>query len=129
MKLQKLNQPIAILALDGAHSEAWLRGFFGIKPLPMIGCYKGEKEQSFMIVFHQDVNQDKIRRRARLAGEYCGQESVLYSDEHRNTLLIDCKTGNSSRIGKLKEISQAKAKECENYTYNPANDTYWSTEV
>lgn len=92
----------------------------GIEYKTMQGVYKGVSERSILVLNTQD-NFDVVLKLT----SFHNQESILISDENRDTQLLFLKTGQVESIGKLTEVSESEAKRHDAYTYDPIMEMYW----
>lgn len=126
--MKDLNLPVYIIALNSGHSED---GELSIihralnlnreQIKPVIGCYKGELENSYVI----PVNPVSLGSVLALAREY-NQESILSLDSTRNAYLIPAQTINDEEyLGQFVSVPAIVAKQQDSYTYDPSTDTYY----
>ena len=82
----------------------------------VLGCYKGKRESSFMVVIK---NIDEIETLKSFAFLNFNQESILYQDSN-GLCYLEYRDGTCERIGKFEEV---KASECENFdAYTKVDD-------
>lgn len=93
----------------------------GIPFIPCIGCYKGDKEWSYL------VDAEYLDSLRLLLKEH-NQESVLYLDNQRNAFLLYASTNYTEPeyLGRLRETSQAMALKEDAYTYNMNTDKFYT---
>ena len=128
MKTFKLDPHLIIMTLSlpaGSNEQLRLGDLVGLKAIPVLGAYKGVKERSYMMVCHNNDDIELRIDRAITYGRLYNQESILYSDQYRNTWLIDCNTAERTNIGTLQETSMDVALHGGNYTYVPQTQSYW----
>ena len=93
---------------------------------PLQGCYKGDKENSYISTSEQ-LNMN-VFRDLLLA---TGQESILFLDEHNQGYLYfqedQYNAGpNSLFLGTFKAITREEAEKLEAYTYCPKLNEYYA---
>lgn len=96
---------------------------YGLPYKTVEGCYKGDRELSFLVVIDNNEWVSILRE----VGTVLGQESILWVDEEREAFLLEC--GGSYRdahIGKFERVSPDKAETLDGWTYDSAADQYWS---
>lgn len=128
MKLFKLDKPICIFALNRFSTtddiqiikEWWPEKAF----IPSMGYYKGELENSYILAIDPTNIENEVFRIQIMALMY-GQESILYSDQYRNSWLIDCKTNKRHSVGKLQRADKNEALQSNCYT--ELDGSYWIT--
>jgi len=123
----RATHPIAILATnDKLKGLGFVRGWV-YKPVKQVeGVYKGRVEDSFLIILDNPEEIHNDMARVMLLAEGCGQETVLYSDDKRNTWLIDVNTKERTPMGKLTEVTKEQALAQDSYTYIPYTKNYWA---
>lgn len=85
------------------------------------GCYKGKTEQSYVVVSPSDAVSDLINK---FAGR-CKQESILLVDSNRHASLLYLDNGKTVGLGRLTEVTESEAKQCDAYTLS--NGRYYIT--
>jgi hypothetical protein len=85
------------------------------------GYYKGVKENSVLVEIKNELDVETLLDFAK----NFNQESILYSDENRESCLYICDNGleNPEMIGKLQAVSELEAKKLDSYTY--VNGAYY----
>lgn len=123
--MKDLNPAVYILALNsgkGINKELdIINQALNLNAKEVKGCYKGELENSYVIL------ADETTRKAVLAlAKVYAQESVLYLDATRNaTLLRPACFSPPKYIGQFISVPKVVALEQENYTYDPNTDKYY----
>ena len=89
--------------------------------LPMIGCYKGKREHSF--ICREDDFNEFIRNTAFMRG----QESILIvaSGNKMEAVLEYLSDGRIVGLGCMHEVCKEEAMQAEAWTYRPDLDVYW----
>lgn len=88
-----------------------LFGSFGIGGEPVEGCYKGKKENSFVVPASASTRQHVLG----IAKEY-KQESVLFLDTNRAGFLCYTDGRPDEFIGEWQKVSESEAFELDGYT-------------
>lgn len=85
------------------------------------GYYKGNKENSVLVQVKNELDVETLLDFAK----NFKQESILYSDENRESCLYFCESGleKPEMIGKLQAVGELDAKAQDNYTY--VNGAYY----
>ena len=84
------------------------------------GVYNGDSELSII------VDQKHVDHILRLAKTY-NQESILFSDQSRNSELVYIKTGKREPLGILTNVKQDYAIAQGSYTFDSLTGQYWVT--
>ena len=85
------------------------------------GCYKGNFEFSFCITLGE---YEAIAPLIAIANHY-GQESILISNERRESDLINLKTQEITYLGRLKAVSYEMARTSDAFTIDTSTNTYY----
>jgi len=131
MKTQNLHTPIIMMAfnwselpaVDMVYADHILSEY---QHKSIDGVYQGTTEPAYLINLITEVLQreQQIDNLITL-GQLHQQECILYSDEYRETWLIDCMTSERTNIGKLKQVAKREALSSDNHTFDPSTNTYW----
>ena len=95
---------------------------FSFKPVK--GYYKGNLENSYVIILSGEKFLDVLKS-AMFSDEF-KQNSILYVDANRYAKLI-YSDGIETELGKFHEIDKTLVRTLSSYTYDKANDTYYTT--
>jgi len=91
------------------------------------GSWKGEQEQSFLVILSSDIHEQtlQIERLLQLAHVF-DQDAILVLDRYRNATLA-FPTGEADQlIGKFRPVPEAYAKAQEGWTYDPQFEQYYA---
>ena len=77
----------------------------GLRYQPIIGVYKDNQEQSFLVELDSPKQVEGMHR----IGNMFSQECILVADANRRAYLINA-DGTETQLGKLQEVSEDKAK-------------------
>lgn len=88
---------------------------------PVIGCYKGKQEVSFVIPFTSDKESTELYR---LAIRAYGQESILYVDANRYATLAR-RDGQNFGLGQFRAVNKEDATKREAFTHDIMEDRYY----
>lgn len=124
MKDLRELKPICIIALN---TECLVKerqilndlGFTGLKRLN--GVYKGDHEFSWLVVLEKE---EDIVTLIELALEY-KQDSILFSNSERETMLVHPDGRPHKYIGTLKNTDRTEAHKHDGYTFDPETGMYW----
>jgi len=103
----------------------------GFKPTEMIGCYKGDQENSFFVPITRVDDRGLLSGNHNsnllefIAFEQFNQESILvqYSDGHSRLHYPD----HVEYIGKVREVSEEVASTKDAFTFYPKLGKYYAT--
>ena len=115
--IDRQNDPIFVNAFAAAFAAAETKG----RLVPLIGCYKGEREVSF-IAYACD-----FWAVAYEGGWARGQESILFVTEcnKQYATLLFLADGRTEALGSLKSVSKAEALAQDAWSYNPRTGNYF----
>lgn len=97
-------------------------GLVGIRPVA--GCYKGEKEDSYIGLVPAGKTFDSFEKSIQAIARKYNQETALYLDSNRAAYLLHAETGEVQRIGQFTAVSAGVAIEKGSYTYT--SGTYYA---
>ena len=86
------------------------------------GQYKGNSERSFIVFGNRGVELGK-----RIALD-ANQESVLFLNQDRDAILIECKTGIETALGKFKAVPEHVAKQSTGWTFDNTTNRFFICE-
>lgn len=134
MKRQNLKTPIIMLAFNRSElpeaDKTYANHVLTSYPFKQIqGHYNGSSEPAYIISLatHLIERERQILELLSLGRKH-SQECILYSDEYRDTWLIDCKTSTRTPIGKLSQITEQQTKQLNSFTVDRSNNTYWAAQ-
>ena len=128
----KIYSPFVIVSAELSHlsaeendqrSEA-LEAMLEAKHLsykPVLGCYKGKRENSFLVLAAGRYVFSEVMSLARAYG----QESILYVDSDRAATLYFLDDRAPVGLGLYREVSEQAALQQDAYTYDPQTAGYW----
>lgn len=89
-----------------------------------VGVYKGQHENSYLVVINHDYEIDLL---TTLGSKY-SQESILFSDQDRNTRLYFCATADTVDLGVLRAVESVEGLTAYTMVLINGVKTYFSTE-
>jgi hypothetical protein len=103
------------------HIAALPRGEMQGEIIPMLGCYKGQKEHSFI------CNAQDFDIHIRGTEFIKGQESILHvaSGNKMEAYLEYLADGRTEQLGCMHQVPREEALQSEAYTYRPDMNCYW----
>jgi len=85
----------------------------------VIGSYSGDRENSFIV-------HPKYENEVFDIANSANQESILFVGPTGNASLTYLETGKTVSLGKMKQHNKPNG--LTSFTFDPVNETYWSTE-
>lgn len=129
--MKTLAKPIIIFSVDtGCPIDAKMREHvlnelerLNIGFGRLSGCYKGNREQSFMV-----VDSERSRAFVDRVTKMAQQESVLFVDQDAKATLHYLDNGIEEFIGTFKAVSEDEAKQKDAWTYSLSLNQYYIAE-
>jgi len=104
--------------------EAYALSFksIGLQFKSLLGCYKGDCEESFLVIDTPE-NRAFVTEIARRHN----QQSILFADENRIAELLYLNINSRQPVGKLIPAAKAHALEQDNWTFDPETEIFYTT--
>lgn len=110
------------LNLNDIKAERKILKEAGLSIKTCLGSYKGKVNPSYLVTL-DDINDLDVV--LKIAKDH-NQETVLLVDSNRKADLFYLNNSNIDSLGEFKVISKTDALQLEEFTYDPATNTYWS---